>query len=246
MTYCLAIKLEAGIVYCSDTRTTAGIDQVSAYSKMHDFSIENDRHIMLLSAGNLATSQAVISKLQTDIESNAVLNLHNAYSSQDVANYVALSLREEVSKFNSSNHEASMILGVQLANETRPQIMLIYPQGNFITTSNDTPFLQIGESKYGKPILDRVVEQTTTLSIAAAAAIVSMDSTIRSNVSVGAPIELCIYKESSFARCFYSKFTEDSAFLRDFQSSWDTGIKKAFNNLPPVEWSEVWETKTTN
>ena len=246
MTYCLAIKLDTGVVYCSDTRTTAGIDQVSAYSKMHDFSIENDRHIMLLSAGNLATSQAVISKLQTDINTNAVLNLHNAYTSQDVANYVAHILREEVNRFSSANHEATMILGTQLPNESSHQIMLVYPQGNFITTSDDTPFLQIGESKYGKPILDRVVEHTTTLSIAAAAAIVSMDSTIRSNVSVGAPVELCIYKSSSFGRCFYNKFTEDSAFLKDFQSSWDSGIKKAFNNLPPVEWSEVWETKNTN
>ncbi len=242
MTYCVAIKVNSGVVFCSDSRTSAGVDHVSSYSKMHSFNLPGDRQISLLSSGNLATTQAVLAKIEKDIKSSAKVNLHNVTSLRDAASYVGELSSNEQSKHSSdeANYESTFIIGGQVANNPH-KILLIYPQGNYISTSDDTPFLQIGESKYGKPILDRVLTPETTLSTATSAALVSMDSTMKSNLTVGPPIEINIYKAGSLATPLYKKFEEGSEYLRELKNSWDQRILEAFNKLPPIEWANQWD-----
>src|SRR5690606_2765704 len=164
MTYCVAVTVDAGLVFCSDSRTNAGVDQVSTYSKMYRFGIDGQRQFVILSAGNLATTQAVISRIKKDLRDLAPINLGNVQNMHDAADYVGEISRAEQEKHTNGGaiFEASFILGGQIAGD-KPRIMLVYPQGNHITTSKDTPYLQIGESKYGKPILDRILKPETGL-----------------------------------------------------------------------------------
>jgi putative proteasome-type protease len=238
MTYCVAITVDAGLVFCSDSRTNAGVDQVSTYSKMYRFGIDNQRQFVILSAGNLATTQAVISRIKKDLRNPNIVNLGNVQNMHDAADYVGeISRAEQEKHTGGSIFEASFILGGQIAGD-KPRIMLIYPQGNHITTSKDTPYLQIGESKYGKPILDRILKPETGLDTAALCALVSMDSTMRSNLTVGPPIELMVYQVDSFAPR-HARFDEDDEYLRELKRSWDARISEAFLQLPPVIWPMV-------
>lgn len=242
MTYCVAISVDSGIVFCSDSRTNAGIDQVSTYSKMYAFGHSGERQFVILNAGNLATTQAVISQLRKDIKVQAESNLMTTQTMRDTADYigsisVAVQSKHET---DSSDYEASFILGGQIG-QGKPKVFLIYPQGNYITTSTDTPFLQIGESKYGKPILDRIITPKTTLSTAASCALVSMDSTMNSNLTVGPPIEVTVYKTNTLEAGLYHRFNEDSEYLRNLKSAWDSKLKEAFSQLPPMEWAKKWD-----
>lgn len=236
MTYCVAINVDAGLVFCSDSRTNAGVDQVSTYGKMHHFDIDSTRQLVITSAGNLATTQAVISRLRKDIKEGATPNLVMVESMNDAADYigeVSVAIQEKHANSNSGvSFEASFLFGGQIGNES-PGIMLIYPQGNHITTSEHTPYLQIGESKYGKPILDRILKPETGLDTAALCALVSMDSTMRSNLTVGPPIELMTYATNSFVMQ-HSVFDTDNSYLRNLTKSWDRLIVEAFLQLPPV------------
>jgi putative proteasome-type protease len=243
MTYCLAIKVESGLVFCSDSRTNAGMDHVSTYSKMHSFGIPGERQIVLMSAGNLATTQSVIAKIRRDLEHGDEANLLNLPTLRDIADYVGKINSHEQDKHEAdkSQFEATFIMGGQISAEQTHDIFLIYPEGNCISTSADTPFLQIGESKYGKPILDRILSPSTSLNTSTAAALVSMDSTIRSNLTVGPPIEINIYQANTLQPCTYLKFNEDSSYLRQLKKEWDARIKEAFNQLPPVEWAQNWD-----
>ncbi len=243
MTYCVAIKVNSGIVFCSDSLTSAGVDHVSSYSKMHSFNVPDDRHITILSAGNLATTQAVLAQVEADIKNAAKVNLHNVTSLRDAAGYVGELSNKEQKKHNDdeAKYESTFIIGGQIGHNSPHQILLIYPQGNYISTSQDTPFLQIGESKYGKPILDRVLTPQTSLSTATSAALVSMDSTMKSNLTVGPPIEINIFKANSLTTPLYNKFEQDSEYLRKLKNSWDQGIMEAFNKLPPIEWANQWD-----
>lgn len=236
MTYCVAVTVDAGLVFCSDSRTNAGVDQVSTYSKMYRFGIDGQRQFVILSAGNLATTQAVISRIKKDLRDLAPINLGNVQNMHDAADYVGEISRAEQEKHTNGGaiFEASFILGGQIAGD-KPRIMLIYPQGNHITTSKDTPYLQIGESKYGKPILDRILKPETGLDTAALCALVSMDSTMRSNLTVGPPIELMVYPVDSFGTQ-HARFDEDDEYLRELKRSWDARISEAFLQLPPVIW----------
>jgi len=235
MTYCVAIKVDAGLIFCSDSRTNAGVDQVSTYSKLYHFGIKGDRQIVINSAGNLATTQAVIAKVRKDIRDGADTSLATLDSVHDAADYVgeiSVAVQEKHANNNSNvSFEASFLLGGQIGTEP-PGVMLIYPQGNHITTSNTTPYLQIGESKYGKPILDRIIKPETGLDTAALCALVSMDSTMKSNLTVGPPIDMMSYATDS-GYMQRSLYEADNQYLRELTKTWDYLIVEAFLQLPP-------------
>jgi putative proteasome-type protease len=237
MTYCLAISINEGLVFCSDSRTNAGPDQVSAYSKMHRFPIGERRVFVLLSAGNLATAQGVVNQLQRNIKKNAEVSLKTVENMGEAAEYLGQVSRSEQKKHtdpegqSSFNPSVTLILGGQIDGEPA-EVFLIYPEGNFITTSEHSPFLQIGESKYGKPILDRIITPKTSIAVAARCALVSMDSTMRSNVTVGPPIELLLYKKDSFKLDHHLALQAEDAYLLELKKLWDDKIKLAFNELP--------------
>ncbi len=241
MTYCLAISVNAGMVFCSDSRTNAGVDQVSTYSKMARFDLGPDRQIVVLSAGNLATTQGSIAQMRRDLREEAEVSLKTVETIGDAADYLGRISRSQQEKHGTMGpgFEASFILGGQIG-DNHHRIVLIYPEGNHITSSKDTPFLQIGESKYGKPILDRIIKPDTELDTAALCALVSMDSTMQSNLSVGPPIEILLYHANSFVLQPYLRFEEDSEFLRELKKSWDRRLKEAFNQLPPLAWAASW------
>ncbi|NCF19401.1 MAG: peptidase [Haliea sp.] len=241
MTYCVGIRLKEGLVFCSDSRTNAGPDRVSTYSKLHRLSITGERQLMLMTAGNLATSQAVVAQIERDLREDASFNVAKAQYVSDVADYIGkLGLREQ-NKYSSGgpnagfNAEASYIIGGQIKGQPT-ELYMVYPQGNHITASEQFPFLQIGETKYGKPILDRIIRPETTHEIAMRCALVSMDSTMRSNATVGPPIELLYYQADSLAEpAQYCKFEENDAYLVELRKSWDANIHTAFNELPSLD-----------
>ncbi len=243
MTYCVAITMDAGLVFCSDSRTNAGVDQVSTYGKMYHFSVAGEREFVILSAGNLATTQAVVSQVKRDIRDNAATSLKTVPDISEAASYLGEINRLEQDKHTSvggpnggMSFEASFIIGGQIAGD-KPRLAMIYPQGNHITTSKDTPYLQIGESKYGKPILDRILTAKTSLENAARCALVSMDSTMRSNLTVGPPIELGVYNADSFALQRF-RFDDDDDYLRELKKAWDQYLNEAFDRLPPLNWGD--------
>ena len=241
MTYCVAIALDDGVVFCSDSRTHAGSDQVSVYSKMHVFGRDGERQFVLLSAGNLATTQAVVARVQRDIDDGADSSLYTFGHMNEAAEYVGRINHEELARHvepggqSGFTSDATFIVGGQIAGEP-PAIFLVYPQGNFITTSDATLFLQIGENKYGKPVLDRVVKRKTPLDEAAKCALVSMDSTRQSNVSVGPPIELLVLPKDGLAIRKRLKLEADSEYLVALRAAWRDSIVEAFKSLPDVDW----------
>jgi putative proteasome-type protease len=241
MTYCIGIALEKGLVFCSDSRTNAGIDQVSTYSKMHVFGADGDRRFVLCSAGNLATTQAVVHQLQHDIKQSAELNLMNVKSLAEAADYIGEVSVKRQAKFregglSSFDPKVTLLFGGQIAGEATG-MFLIYAEGNHITASRDHPFLQIGESKYGKPILDRVIAAGTSIDDAAKCAIVSMDSTLRSNLSVGPPIELRVYENDTLVAGRHLKFGADDDYLRALAAGWNQKLIEAFKTLPEIDWA---------
>lgn len=245
MTYCVAISVDAGIVFCSDSRTNAGTDQVSTYSKMYRFGIEGERQFVILSAGNLATTQATINQIKRDVRESADRSLLTVQSISDAADYLGEISRKQQEKHADKGRgfEASFIIGGQIRGK-RHRIMLVYPAGNHITSSKDTPYLQIGESKYGKPILDRILTPDLNLDTCALCALVSMDSTMRSNISVGPPIETLVYRTDSLKLEKPLRFLEDSEFLREVKRSWDQRLKDAFRQMPPFAWASTWDQNT--
>jgi putative proteasome-type protease len=240
MTYCIGIRLEEGLVFCSDSRTNAGPDRVSTYSKLHRFSIPGDRQLMLMTAGNLATSQAVVAQIERDLRDDASFNVAKGDYVSDIADYIGeLGVREQ-KKYASGgaeagfNAEATYILGGQIKGEPT-ELYMIYPEGNHITASDKYPFLQIGETKYGKPILDRIIRPDTDHETAMRCALVSMDSTMRSNATVGPPIELLFYQADSLdAAAEYNVFEETDPYLLELRQAWDDNIRAAFQQLPSL------------
>jgi len=239
MTYCVAVAVKEGLVFVSDSRTNAGVDHISTYSKITLFGTPGESQFILLTSGNLATSQAVISHLKRDINEKTPINLLTAKRMSEAAEYLG-----DISRFHQEKHgggstfESNFILGGQIAGG-RQKVMMVYSQGNHITTSSGTPYLQIGESKYGKPILDRIIQSDTKLDTATLCALVSMDSTMRSNLTVGPPIDIVVYRKNSF--CIENRYhlEEDSEYLRELRSLWDTRLKDAFLGLPRIEWSKA-------
>jgi len=240
MTYCIAINTDQGLIFCSDSRTNAGFDNISIYSKMHTFVWTGERTFVLLSAGNLATTQSVIKRLWSDIEANASVNLHNVANMLGASDYIAsvsASVQKQHADRDSSNtnFEATFVLGGQIG-KGRQETLLIYPQGNYIHESDEHPFLQIGEVKYGKPILDRVIKRNTPLAHAARCALVSMNSTVRSNLTVGPPIDLLIIEKDHLDFGQRMTMTENDPFAKQLSDSWNHGLMQALENLPRFPW----------
>lgn len=248
MTYCVAIKVDQGIVFASDSRTNAGVDYIRTYSKMHRFVWPQDRVIVLLTSGNLATTQAVVNSIQRDIENDqSEFSLRSAAHLFDIAHYIGqLSLNEQrqhADAFQQSGGSqpntlnASFIVGGQIAGRA-PEIYLIYPEGNYISASPETPYLQIGETKYGKPILDRIITPKTKLEEAGRCALVSLDSTMRSNISVGPPFELAMFEKDKLQEPRHLTLTINSPLYKSIQKRWNEGLKRAFQRLPLFDWEQ--------
>jgi putative proteasome-type protease len=242
MTYCVAIKVDEGIVFASDSRTNAGVDYIRTYSKMSTYTWPGERSLTILSSGNLATTQAVINRIQHDLEDpQSRFNLKKAKYLYEIAHYIGKLSQEEQTQharaFKESRKalESSFIVGGQIgANDD--DIYLVYPEGNYISVSPETPYMQIGETKYGKPILDRVLSDETSLNDAARCALVSLDSTMRSNISVGPPFELAMYEADSLAEPRYLKVDLNSTLFANIQNYWAEGLQAAFKNLPKFDW----------
>jgi putative proteasome-type protease len=236
------MNLQDGLVFASDSRTNAGTDYVTSYSKMHLFAPSSDRLFVLLSAGNLATTQEVINRIHRDLDYyDTKESLMTSRYMFEAADYVAR-VTQEVHQSHQSqlqqagvSGEVTWILGGQIAGQPH-SLMMIYPQGNYIEASESTPFLQIGESKYGKPVLDRVLSYTTTLEDGAKLALVSLTSTANSNITVGAPFELSIYHAGAFHLDQRCKFDMNGEFLPRLEQAWRDGLNQTFNNLPDFDW----------
>jgi putative proteasome-type protease len=243
MTYCCAVKVNEGLVFAGDTRTSAGVDDVRTYNKVHVFEFPGDRVFVLLSAGNLATTQAVLAQVKRDLEEPVVpMSLRLARYMYDAAEYIgglSVNAQKQVSEktqYSSSvDLRTTFILGGQINGE-EPAIYLIYPEGNCISSSPETPFLQIGESKYGKPILDRVIRPEVRLEDAARCALVSIDSTIRSNISVGPPLDLAILPKDALRVTHKLRLDLDTPFYARLRESWGQQLVNSFRNLPKFEW----------
>ena len=242
MTYCVGVILDDGMIFASDSRTHAEVDDFAKFCKMTVFERPRDRVIVLLSSGSLAGTQAVISVLkQRGNAGGDVDNLWNAHTMFDVANVVADAMREierrdgqhlaeSAIKFN-----ASFILGGQIGGEPM-RLFRIYAEGNFIEAGFDTPFLQTGETKYGKPIIDRVITPSVSLADAAKCVLVSFDSTMRSNLSVGMPIDLICYQRDSLQVQMRRRFDEGDRYFTTLSSQWSEGVRQVFSQLPALHW----------
>lgn len=244
MTYCLAIKVNDGLVFAADSRTNAGVDYVSTYRKIFMFGVPGERLIVLLASGNLATTQAVVNAIQRDLDdASAHESLNSFHYLFDAAHYVGQTSRRIQSEYTSAlkddgiSAEASFILGGQIHGRDH-NIYLIYPQGNYISASSETPYLQVGETKYGKPILDRIIRPETSLEDAARCALVSIDSTMRANISVGPPVELAIYRRDELALNHRLSLDYSTPMLRHLQKRWNEGLRRAFERLPRFDWED--------
>ena len=241
MTYCVGIMLDAGLILASDTRTHAEVDNFARFCKMTVFERAGDRVIVLLSSGNLAGTQAVISLLKQRGTKADVPNLWSAASIFDAAMLVSDAMRDVDRRDGQHLTEddvgfnASFILGGQIKGEA-PRLFRIYAEGNFIEASVETPFLQTGETKYGKPVIDRVVTRSTSLNDAAKCVLVSFDSTMRSNLSVGMPIDLICYKRDSLEVRMRRRFAEEDEYFRAISKQWSEGLRQAFSRLPNLDW----------
>ncbi|MCB1745485.1 MAG: peptidase [Gammaproteobacteria bacterium] len=239
MTYCVAVKVDEGLVFVSDSRTNAGVDHISTYAKMHTFCGDGTRFFVLLSAGNLATSRAVVTHLRHDMVDGAKISLNTVKHMTEAADYIGQVSRDEQQKHGKRVRndqfcaDATFILGGQIQDETH-SILMIYPEGNYIPVSRHSPFLQIGEDKYGKPILDRIIEQKLSLEVAGRCALVSMDSTMRSNASVGPPIDLLLYSAGTQRPGSQVTLGEDDEYLRALRRGWQDSLKAAFLQLPEL------------
>lgn len=245
MTYCVGLSLDEGLVFASDSRTNAGVDYVTSYSKMHLFTPAEDRLFVILSAGNLATTQEVINHIQRDIDyPTNEPNLTNVKYLFEAAEYVGkISQAVQLEHSNALAHtgvsgETTLLIGGQIAGQPHG-LILIYPQGNYITSSPQTPYLQIGESKYGKPALDRIAHPGLSLNEGVTLALVSLDATARSNITVGPPFEVATYVKDSFRLASRKSFDEKDPFLINLRESWNTGINDVFRSLPSYESSSA-------
>jgi putative proteasome-type protease len=237
VTYCVGILLDEGVVLASDSRTNAGIDRVSTFRKMFTFEKPGDRFFALLTAGNLSLTQGVVSLLSEWLNTeNPERDLFAVGSMFGAARVVGTALRE-VHKIDGGylqqrdvDFSGSFILAGQI-NGGQLRLFMIYDAGNFIEAMGDTIYFQVGEVKYGKPILDRIIRRGMSLSDAAKCALISFDSTMRSNVSVGPPIDLLIYRRGSLKKDFTIRLEDDDPYLQAIREGWGGAIHKAFHDI---------------
>ena len=241
MTYCVALKLNAGLVFASDSRTNAGIDQIACFKKMRSFVKEGDRVIVILSSGNLSITQNAINLLEQKGRHAEARSIWTVDSMFDVAQLLGECLREvrkQDGVFLAQNNvdaSANFIIGGQIQTE-RMRLVMVYAEGNFIEAGEETPYFQIGETKYGKPIIDRVITPQTPLSEAVKCVLVSFDSTMRSNLSVGLPIDIACYSQAGLRLDFEQHITQDDPYFSQISRRWSDGLKGVFASLPNPEW----------
>ena len=241
MTYCVGMVLDEGLVFASDSRTNAGVDHVSTFCKMTVVETPGQGVIVMLNSGNLATTQQVISRIkQHAMDAEKPLTSHASMFT--VAELVGRELRKtihttmnEAPEQSDVDFTATFLVGGQVKGEA-PRLFMVYPQGNFIESTADTPFFQIGESKYGKPILDRVIQPSISMSQAIKCALVSFDSTIKSNLSVGLPIDVAMVKTDDLRVTKRHRIDAEDSYFRDLRSSWSQGLRQVFGQLPDPQW----------
>ncbi|MEO7206616.1 MAG: proteasome-type protease [Steroidobacteraceae bacterium] len=241
MTYCVGLLVDTGLVMLSDSRTNAGVDQINTFRKMATFQRAHDRVLVLMSAGNLGITQAVINLLEAPDEPLQMTRLLRASNMFHAARVVGDALREiherDAGDLREHGYEfnGTFILGGQIKGE-EPRLFHIYSAGNFIESSVDTPYFQIGESKYGKPIIDRVITRSSSLAQAAKCALVSMDSTIRSNLTVGPPLDLAIIKRDELKLSTHISIDNDDEYFKMIRERWGFALQEIFSELPNPNW----------
>lgn len=240
MTYCVGVVLDQGLVLMSDTRTNSGVDNISTFRKMFTWSVPGERIITLLSAGNLASTQAVIGQLeerakQPDERFNVLLESPTMFQ---VATEVGRLLRATITESQGANGEsgqgrfsASFIVAGQIAGG-EPRLFMVYPEGNFIEACHDTPFFQIGETKYGRPIILRGYDRAMSLEDGVKLLMVSFDSTLKANLSVGLPLDLQVIARDSFTATHQHRVAADDPYFQAISSGWGDALKNAFLSLP--------------
>jgi putative proteasome-type protease len=242
MTYCVAVRNDAGLVFLSDSRTNAGVDQISTFRKMHIFEVPGERVMVLLTGGNLAISQSVASGLRVQMQNHGEKSLATAPNMFSAAKLVGEAVRkvyerdaEALKNFNVE-FNVSLIFGGQIKGE-EPRLFNVYSAGNFIEATDETPFFQIGESKYGKPILDRVINKELSLDEVAKCCLISMDSTIKSNLSVGLPLNLLCYERDALSISRHKQIDGKDPYFASIRDRWAEQLRKVFNDLPdPAYW----------
>ena len=247
MTYCVGIKLNAGLVFLSDSRTNAGVDHISTFRKMIVYEQPGDRVMVLLSAGNLSISQSVREILQIEELRDsrnpgaAPVTIWNATSMFDAARVLGSAVRHvydrdaEALKHAGVDFNVSFIFGGQIKGEAM-RLFLVYSAGNFIEATTETPYFQVGESKYGKPVLDRVITPETPLDEAAKCALVSMDSTLKSNLSVGLPLDLVVYEANSFQTDKVVCIDENNPYFKMMHNNWGKKLREVFDSIEDPMW----------
>ncbi len=241
MSYCVATMIDAGIVFASDSRTNAGVDNISTFRKMKIFERPGDRVLVIVNSGNLGVTQATINHLEQAIRRNTEPNLMSVFSMYEVAELIGAALREVRNRDeqflleHNVDGSASFIVGGQIAGEHQ-RLFMVYSAGNFIEATPETPYFQIGEVKYGKPIIDRVISAETSMDDAIKCVLVSFDSTMRSNLSVGLPIDLACYNRESLQLERIHRFDELDTYMQRLSQSWNEGVRRAFAQLPNFEW----------
>ncbi len=244
MTYCVALRLDSGMIFASDSRTNAGVDHIATFCKMRVYERPDDRVIVVLSSGNLSMTQGVTDLL--DRHKNAaegVPTIWNAQSMFDVAALAGDALREmqkrdgQVLMQSGIESSANLIVGGQISGE-HERLFHLYSQGNFIEASDETPYFQLGEAKYGKPILDRVLTPGTPQKEAAKCVLISFDSTIKSNISVGLPIDMLWYPKDALRVGVQQRIREGDPYFSMLRQRWGGGLRRVFGELPDPDWLE--------
>ncbi|TCS36793.1 putative proteasome-type protease [Paucimonas lemoignei] len=241
MTYCVAMRLDAGLVFLSDSRTNAGVDQVGTFRKMSVFDNPGDRVMVLMTAGNLSISQS-IRQIVADYVNEDGESIWTVQSMHEAARIVGDAIRmvhardaASLEKFGI-DFNVSMIFGGQIGNE-RCRLFQMYSAGNFIESHDETPYFQIGEAKYGKPIIDRVITTASSLDEAAKCALISMDSTLRSNISVGLPLDLLVYETGRLAVTRFVCVDERNQYFQMIRNTWGQQLKAVFEGIADPEWN---------
>lgn len=225
----------------ADSRTNAGVDYISTYQKLFNFSIDDDRVLLLCVSGNLSITQSVVTLMQRDIQTKREVSLHTLPSLYEIAQYTGNKVREVQDQNrpwlekDGIDAQCTLLLGGQIQGEA-PELYMIYSQGNFIQAAKATPFLQIGETKYGKPILDRVLSYEMSIEAAAKCAVLSIDSTMKSNISVGPPISLVMYEADSLRVKYQVTLHTDAPYLIKIRKQWETFLNEAVEQIPNVDW----------
>ena len=244
MTYCVAMVLDEGMIFASDSRTNAGVDQISRFCKMRVFEQPGDRIVAIVNSGNLSITQNAINLLENRLSDDlGGVSLMGARSMFDVATLLGECLREVTRRDgpylmqNNVDANASFLIGGQIGTE-RPRLFHVYAEGNFIEATPETPYFQIGETKYGRPIIDRVVNRGTALLEAAKCTLVSFDSTMRSNISVGLPIDMLVYETNTLKVGLQRRIEETDPYFNMIHTQWGEGLRKVFAQLPNPNWHD--------